>query len=360
MTGVSNCPICTLSIIGRQNRLTCQLCKTIVHSKCAGVKSAEEFQLVVDTYRCEKCKKGSSPLGGTRSQSSNKGPIDSGVPESKLDTLISEFKGLKKVVSELTTENAALKSEIKKLSEKLSELCPRAPPKPTYAQSLKKQPVQRTNSNSSSVNTNQGTRNKISVTQSTSNQSLFNPAQSIYFSDSESDVPTAALASNDGFQEVSRRKPRQKKKASAPSSSVQMSSQRPPRPAPFIGERVSTSNMAVVPQKKVRTKGLFATRFNPSVTIKEIEDYVRSSVPLLTTIKFTRLTTKFDSYASYHVEVNDKDFQFVNNPLIWPGGILVKEFRGPLKTEICFSNNPPLPPGTEQGATSNTADNTTT
>ncbi|KAL1448140.1 hypothetical protein WDU94_003659 [Cyamophila willieti] len=360
MTGVSNCPICTLSIIGRQNRLKCLLCKTIVHSKCAGVKSPEEFQLIVDTYTCVTCKNGSSPLGVTRSQSSGKGPSGTDVPESKLDTLIAEFKGLKKAVSALTIENGALKNEIKSLSAKLSQLCPSAPPKPTYAQSLK-QPVQRTNSNSSSVTMTQGTRYNRSVSQSSSNQqaagtqSLFNPVQSLYFSDSESDAQTAPQASKDGFQEV-RRKPRQKNKANAPPSSGQMSSQRPSRPAPFIGERVSTSIMAVAPQKKVRTKGLFTTRFNPSVTIKEIEDYVRSSVPLLTTIKFTRLTTKFDTYASYHVEVSDKDFQFVNNPLIWPDGILVKEFRGPLKSEICYSNNPPLPPGTEQGVVWQTFD----
>lgn len=89
-----------------------------------------------------------------------------------------------------------------------------------------------------------------------------------------------------------------------------MSSQRPPRPQPFIGERSTNSSMtmAIVPHKKVQTKALFATRFNPDIPVVQIEDYVKSSVPLLTSIKFTRLNTSYETYASYHVEVTEKDF----------------------------------------------------
>ena len=79
-----------------------------------------------------------------------------------------------------------------------------------------------------------------------------------------------------------------------------------------------------------KKKALFVTRFGPNVTIQDVEDIVKDlDIP----IKCTKLKTKYNTYSSFHVEVNESEFQELSNPDIWPKGIMIGPFYGRLKEE---------------------------
>jgi hypothetical protein len=63
----------------------------------------------------------------------------------------------------------------------------------------------------------------------------------------------------------------------------------------------------------------------------------------------TRLKTKFSSYASFHVLVNEGDSPLINNTGVWPNGCLIAPFFGKLTPEQIYSTTTPVKT-TEVGA----------
>jgi hypothetical protein len=53
------------------------------------------------------------------------------------------------------------------------------------------------------------------------------------------------------------------------------------------------------------------SRFSPEVTSQDIKKSVEELK--LSSLTFTRLKTKFNTYASFHVSVNEEDFTSINN-----------------------------------------------
>jgi hypothetical protein len=62
----------------------------------------------------------------------------------------------------------------------------------------------------------------------------------------------------------------------------------------------------------------------------------------------TRLKTKFNSYSSFHISVNEEDFPVINNTGVWPRGCLIASFYGKLITDQIFASG--SPPASETAA----------
>ncbi|KDR12838.1 hypothetical protein L798_13261 [Zootermopsis nevadensis] len=119
----------------------------------------------------------------------------------------------------------------------------------------------------------------------------------------------------------------------------------------MIGVR-SSSSLSVI-AKRVRMKSLFVSRFSPDVTSADIEGSLKDQLKL-TSLTCTRLNTKFNSYASFHISVVEDDFHLVNNIGVWPSGCLIAPYFGRLTPEQIYSpptlSSRPSSPGAEVSA----------
>lgn len=111
------------------------------------------------------------------------------------------------------------------------------------------------------------------------------------------------------------------------------------RRQPLIGVRNSASLPVI--SKKERSKALFVSRFSPEVTTSDIEASLKEQLRLKNLV-CTRLKTKFSSYSSFHVSVNEDEFPLINNTGVWPNGCLIAPFYGRLTSEQVYSSSAPV------------------
>jgi hypothetical protein len=55
----------------------------------------------------------------------------------------------------------------------------------------------------------------------------------------------------------------------------------------------------------------------------------------------TRLKTKFNAYASFHISVIEEDFPLINNTGVWPSGCIIAHFYGKLTSDQVYSSSAP-------------------
>jgi hypothetical protein len=108
---------------------------------------------------------------------------------------------------------------------------------------------------------------------------------------------------------------------------------------PLIGVRNSASLPIV--SKRERSKALFVSRFSPEVTATDVEKSLKEQLSLKRLV-CTRLKTKFNAYASFHISVNEEDFPPINNTAVWPNGCLIALFYGKLTSDQMYSSSAPL------------------
>jgi hypothetical protein len=84
-----------------------------------------------------------------------------------------------------------------------------------------------------------------------------------------------------------------------------------------VGVRNSSSLPTLL--KRVKMKSLSVSRFAPEVKTTDIEKSLLNQLKLLS-LTGTRLKTKFQTYASFHVSVTEDDFLSVNNTGVCPNG----------------------------------------
>lgn len=365
-TPSTDCPVCGKRFYGKNNFLLCNGCKLPVHASCAGIKTPEEYDLVLNTYKCTICSKristsGNLPTGGKDAgQNGIPGPksnthksdlqsvselsgvvttnnADLSEPISiivgKIDLLTTEVIGLKQLVQILSGENKQLREMVDKLLSKqvsvpttasssvVTQAAHHVPKAPLFTEVLGQENM----------------THPVSHFKSKQNNSNFSSPAARGGRSSETQE-TVAVADDDGFTEVvGRRRANNNKQNSTPQLKTSL---RPPRPVPLIGENKSSSLKTVPVVPRQRKKSLFVSRFDPSVMESEIEEHLKSALPPLGDVKVTRLATKLEHYSSFHIEVAENDFPLVNNSTIWPSGVLVKEFFGRLTPEKCFKITP--------------------
>lgn len=124
----------------------------------------------------------------------------------------------------------------------------------------------------------------------------------------------------------------------------------------IIGSR--KTDISSVPN--VRYSQIFVTRIDPDTSAKKLGENLQSSIPQLSSVKCSRLKTKYESYASFHVIVPEAEKVLISTEDAWPEGALVRLFNGKLlQTHVvdCFdSGNPdgrpkPVPQGSERPTT---------
>jgi hypothetical protein len=108
---------------------------------------------------------------------------------------------------------------------------------------------------------------------------------------------------------------------------------------PLIGMR----NSAPLPivSKRERSKALFVSHFNPEVRSADVEKSLKEQLSLKMLV-CTTLKTKFNSYASLHISVNEEDFPLINNTGVWPNEYLIAPFYGKLTSDQVYSSSAPL------------------
>jgi hypothetical protein len=107
---------------------------------------------------------------------------------------------------------------------------------------------------------------------------------------------------------------------------------------PMFGVR-NTSTLPVI-AKKVKRMSLFVSRFSPEVTAQDMEKSLQDQLKI-SSLTCTRLKTKFSTYASFHISVNEEDFPSINNTGVWPNGCLIAPFFGRLNPEQIYSPEAP-------------------
>ena len=106
--------------------------------------------------------------------------------------------------------------------------------------------------------------------------------------------------SSDGFQLVSRKKTKTKS---------------------IIGSGVSNSQLKA---SSGRFSSVFISRLSPDTSCEDIIKYANDSLKL--SVKCEKLKSKFDSYASFKIDVVCNNPAMLYNPESWPSGILVRKF----------------------------------
>lgn len=88
----------------------------------------------------------------------------------------------------------------------------------------------------------------------------------------------------------------------------------------------SDSSALVVVQQPRRSRAMFVSKLSPATTSASLTTHL--STLGITPSSCRRLKTKFDSYASFYISVNDESFERLSDPAVWPRGCLFKEFQG--------------------------------
>ncbi|CAN7993196.1 unnamed protein product, partial [Ixodes hexagonus] len=93
----------------------------------------------------------------------------------------------------------------------------------------------------------------------------------------------------------------------------------------------SSSQLSVVVAAS-RPRAIFVTKLAPSTTSSDMFQHLASvdAAP----IRCRRLKTRYDSYASFHVAVDDATYEKLRDPSLWPKSCLYKPFRGSLRNDL--------------------------
>jgi hypothetical protein len=83
-----------------------------------------------------------------------------------------------------------------------------------------------------------------------------------------------------------------------------------PRRQPLIGVRNSLALPVIA--KPERSKALFVSRFSPEVTAEDVEKSLKEQLSFKMLV-CTRLRTKYNSYASFHISVTEDEFPLINS-----------------------------------------------
>jgi hypothetical protein len=87
--------------------------------------------------------------------------------------------------------------------------------------------------------------------------------------------------------------------------------------------------------KSERCKTLFVSQFSPKVTADDIQKTLKEQ------LIFTRLKTKFNWYASFHISIMEDEFSLINNTDVWVADCLIAPYYGRLTPDQIFTPNTP-------------------
>jgi hypothetical protein len=137
----------------------------------------------------------------------------------------------------------------------------------------------------------------------------------------------AVQTADDGFTTVKRANAR-KETPSTSSKSVRKNKQ------PMIGVRCSSSHPTII--KSVKMESFFISHISPEVAATDNEKSLLHQLKI-SSLTCTRLKTKFRTYTSFHISVNEEDFHSIHNMGVWPNGCLTAPFYGQINPTQIYS-----------------------
>lgn len=87
-----------------------------------------------------------------------------------------------------------------------------------------------------------------------------------------------------------------------------------------------------VVQRSKRPRHIFVSKLSPCTTSAQLTEHL--STVHIVPLACQRLKTKYTSYSSFCVTVDEVSFQRLGDPLLWPKGCLYKPFRGKLHADM--------------------------
>ena len=83
--------------------------------------------------------------------------------------------------------------------------------------------------------------------------------------------------------------------------------------------------------KRIPKRSIFITRLAQETSVQDLDEYLKTVLQV--TAESTRLKTKYNTYSSFHISLNEVDLEKTLNPDAWPEGILISPFLGKLKKD---------------------------
>lgn len=346
-----NCPICNERVYGKQKVLKCNSCKYKYHTQCLDYSSDEIEFLLQSTFKCEKCIKkfkdigDETPIRSVANKNTGKQSKESEMSRDKNNREVTDTRMDDSSISQENNSNDQIMNLIQCSLSNLTDTFLRE------IELLKYEIISLKEENKKLYNLLTNTRN---VGQSVNTLSLTNvPLSDVTkekvneFNVGEGNVHSPPLSQENINAKVNLTQPTNQvwvDVVSRNSRKMQdinrtrkqnlnsVSNNTPKEKKKFMFGKAQIKDNLVCNKKKA----LFVTRFSPFVTEQDIDEIVKDlEIP----IKCTKLKTKYDSYSSFHVEVNESDYQVLSNPDIWPKGIMIGPFYGKLKNEKDLKNN---------------------
>lgn len=343
------CLICSEVFFGRQASLKCAVCEGRAHVVCLKL-SDEELKIYKQSFfKCDRClvskqrHNDNTPIRGVGIKPVNMNNPNDGSAEDdgfdwngknsltdllnhfdvivqrKVDdilvTLLKEFTDLKAQVKQLTEENVALRMEVRGSGSSsclLSDAIGRA-----------------SNFQSSNGLFTETGHSGTTVEAANSDLALLAVAGE--------DVPQTSAGVNESlWTKVVKRGKRSNIKDNYGQQVSESLNGRPKtvrrQRSLVIGSGASDEHIV-----RVRKKAFFLSRFAPNVVVGDLEGILdRAGVR---GYKCTRLRTKFPSYNSFHVLVDAENAAAMLKSEIWPKGILISPFFGPLNNIYVSSSD---------------------
>lgn len=95
--------------------------------------------------------------------------------------------------------------------------------------------------------------------------------------------------------------------------------------------KAGKSKLVSVP-RVVTERALFVSRLDPATTAADIRDDLAATLPEIE-VTCTKLPSRYDTYASFHVSVKAEMFDVINEASVWPVGCIFRPFWGKLRAK---------------------------
>ena len=92
-----------------------------------------------------------------------------------------------------------------------------------------------------------------------------------------------------------------------------------------VGTSKSSSLKTIKKIVRSRTANVFATRFDPETTAEQLKSYLDDHLNV--DAKVQKVETRFDSYASFHIECICPDPEKFMDENVWPSDVFVRWWK---------------------------------
>lgn len=102
--------------------------------------------------------------------------------------------------------------------------------------------------------------------------------------------------------------------------------------APETTQKNKKTSALSVAQRQHRPKAIFVSNLSSETTSSDLTNHLKALN--ISPLSCRRLRTKYQSYSSFHVAVDEEALKRLNDPSMWPMGCLFKPFRGVLHDDM--------------------------